>query len=68
MPHWRSKTEKMEALHEAAQMERWPFPYIEQNRKRVMPSTMQMLEWFLWGVCMGAGWYIIQWLLGKVLH
>lgn len=78
MPHWRTKTEKLLALHEAAQAERlalnetaqperWPFPPIEWKRKR-MPNGAQMLEWFLWGVCMGGGWFIIQWLLGKVLH
>ena len=70
MPHWRSKTEKMQALHEAAQAERWPF--VEQDskpeRSRRMVNAAQMLEWFLWGVFMGGGWFIIQWLLAKVLH
>jgi len=64
MPHWRTKTEKMHA----ADVQHWPFPYIEQNRRRVMPTIMQMLEWFFWGICMGGGWFIITWLLGKVLH
>ena len=79
MPHWRSKTEKMQALHEAAQAERWPFveqdskrPFVEQDskpeRSRRMVNGTQMLEWFLWGVFMGGGWFIIQWLLAKVLH
>jgi hypothetical protein len=54
---------------QATDIERWPFPYIEQDtKKRVMPTTVQMLEWFFWGVCMGGGWFIINWLLGKVLH
>jgi hypothetical protein len=68
MPHWRTKTEKMHALHEAAQAERWPFPVIEQDKQRAMPTAMQMLMWFLWGVCMGGGWFVINWLLVKVLH
>ena len=45
-----------------------PFSVIEQNKQRVMPSTVQMLHWFIWGVCMGGGWFIIQWLLAKVLR
>ena len=81
MPYWRTKTEKIQALHEQLQAERWPFitqdsnPATELQRMIVrprfggaMPNAAQMLEWFLWGVFMGGGWFVINWLLAKVLH
>jgi hypothetical protein len=56
----------MQTLHDAAQAERWPF--VTQNKRRALATLPQILEWFLWGVFMGAGWYIANWLLAKVLH
>jgi len=31
-------------------------------------SLGSILIWFVWGFCMGAGWTIAAWLLGKVLR
>lgn len=28
---------------------------------------MQFLTWFLWGVCMGAGWTIAAWAINRLL-
>ncbi len=29
-------------------------------------SLIQILEWFLWGFFMGAGWFVSSWLMGKL--
>jgi hypothetical protein len=49
----------------------WRYPLREfgiEPKSPLMPNAAQILEWFLWGIFMGGGWFIINWLLGKVLH
>jgi hypothetical protein len=43
----------------------------QENGPPTMMMTLtlySMLVWFVWGLCMGAGWTIASWLLGKILR
>jgi len=54
VPHWRTKTEKMQALHEQSQRERWPFQPPKPKRTAMQNIGLILLVFAFVLACLAA--------------